>query len=164
MFLRSSYPIEQSRTLHVLTGRENSKMAASKPDDPISQPVDMIGTRFQRPYLCFEVQLSNRIIKNIARPYRKRKFQCGGLQTGSIDISLSEHDRNTLPTIVSMFPESGKMERLVKMLSDVWLYCKNYVKNYITLKRGVPYRTYKLLNDLPKIFTPNWSRLIEMFE
>ena len=53
MFLRSSYPIEQSRTLHVLTGSGKSKMAASKLDEPISQTVDMIGTHFQRLYLCF---------------------------------------------------------------------------------------------------------------
>ena len=31
MFLKSNYPVEQSKTLHVLAGSGNSKMAASKP-------------------------------------------------------------------------------------------------------------------------------------
>ena len=38
------------------TGSENSEIAASKPEVPISQPVDMIGTHFQRLYQCFRSQ------------------------------------------------------------------------------------------------------------
>ena len=48
MFLKFSYPIRQSRTLHDLTGSENSKMAASKLAVSISCRVNMIGTQLQR--------------------------------------------------------------------------------------------------------------------
>ena len=119
MFLRSSYPIEQSRTLHVLTESGNSKMAASKPEVPISQPIDMIGTRFERLYIyVFEVQLSKRTIKNIARPNWKWEFHDGGLQTGSTHVSAGRHDRNRISKAIPMFSESGNTKRLVELLSD----------------------------------------------
>ena len=46
MFPRSSYPMKLTGMRHDQTGSSTSKMAVSKPDVPISQPVDMIGTRF----------------------------------------------------------------------------------------------------------------------
>ena len=60
MFLRYSYPIGQSRTLHDLTGSGNSKIVASKPEVCISRPVNMIGTQFQRLYPCFRGQATRR--------------------------------------------------------------------------------------------------------
>ena len=89
MFPRSSYPIKLTGMLYDQTGSRNSKMAASKPEVPISQHVDMIGKRFQRLYICFvfKVQLSNRAIKKIALPNQKWEFQNGGIKTGSSDIS-----------------------------------------------------------------------------
>ena len=80
----------------------------------------MKGTQFCKSYIyVFEFQLSNRTIKNIARPNRKWEFQDGGLQTGSIHITICKHDRNTIPTAMPMFSESGNTKRLVRILSDI---------------------------------------------
>ena len=46
MFSGSSYPMKSAGELYDQTGGGKSKMTASKPEVPISQPVDMIGTRF----------------------------------------------------------------------------------------------------------------------
>ena len=70
IFSGSSYPMKLIGRLYDQTGSGKSKMAASNPEVSISQPIDMIGIQFQRLYLCFEVQLSNRTIKNIAWPNR----------------------------------------------------------------------------------------------
>ena len=53
MFLRSSYPIGQSITLHDLAGSGLSKIAASKTELWISRLVNMISADIQRLYLCF---------------------------------------------------------------------------------------------------------------
>ena len=84
----------------------------------------MIGTQFRRLIYVFEVQLSNRTIKNIARSNRKWEFQDGGLQTRSMHISPCKYDRKSNGSI-PMFSESDYTERLVEILSDVGVICKS---------------------------------------
>ena len=85
-------------------GSGKSKMAASKPEVPISRPVE---NDFRGYINVFEVGLSIRTIKNIVRPNRKWEFQDGGLQTGSMIISPCIHYRNTSPTAIPMFSASA---------------------------------------------------------
>ena len=53
MFSGSRYPMELTGVLYDQTGSVKSKMAASEPEVPTPQPVDMIGTQLQRLYLRF---------------------------------------------------------------------------------------------------------------
>ena len=53
MFSGSCYPMKSTEMLYDQTGSGKSEMVASKPEVPISQPIDIIGTHFQRQYLCF---------------------------------------------------------------------------------------------------------------
>ena len=101
MFPGLSYPMELTGMPYDKTGSGNFKMAASKPEVHIAQPLDIIGTRFQKLCLYFEVQPSHRTIKNIARPNWKWVIQDGGLQTGSIHISACRLNRNTISKAIS---------------------------------------------------------------
>src|SRR5664279_2445855 len=48
MFSGSTYPMELPGMLYDLTGSGKAKMASFKPEVPVSQRVDKIGTKFQR--------------------------------------------------------------------------------------------------------------------
>jgi hypothetical protein len=64
-----------------LTGSEKSNMAASKPEVPISQLVDKIGTKFQRVCLCFR------------GPAFRREYPCRML----FDLTGSENSMMAAP-------------------------------------------------------------------
>ena len=52
VFSGSGYPMRLTGMLYDKTGSGNTNVAAFIPEVPISQPVDMIETKFQSLYLC----------------------------------------------------------------------------------------------------------------
>ena len=61
------------------TGSEKSNMVAFEEEVTTFQVVDKIGTKSQRQFLCFGVQLSDGIGYDAERPNRKLEIQDGGL-------------------------------------------------------------------------------------
>src|SRR5208282_292058 len=86
-FSGSSNSAALLRILPDATGSRILKMAATKPEVVISQPLDKIATPFQRLTPIFWVPEFNGAIANIARCNRKSDIKNGGRETGSAYIS-----------------------------------------------------------------------------
>ena len=130
MFSRSSSPIGQSVLLENLTESMKSKLASFKPEVLISQLVDNIGAKFQRLYTRV---FRGRATRRDKWPYYPMSGYVGNQRwrpiTGSrndiTQIWASMHDRNEIPTAISMFSGSGNKTRLLQRLPDVWICIRN---------------------------------------
>ena len=125
-FSRSSNPMGLSVMLWDQTGSMQTKMASIKPDAPIFQLVNNIGTKFQPPYPRFRGPATRGDKWHYCPTSRYIENRRWRLLTGSRNdityISACTHDSNETPTTIPML--SGWVNKIIllRRLPDAWIW------------------------------------------